>query len=503
MSIEDPSLFRALAVASPVAIFIVQDERLRYVNPAMESLTGYSRATLLQMDPLDLIHPDHREAAEERRRSRLQGGLRLGRHELKVRTYQGSVLWVDLTLAPFEFEGQPALMGTAIDITDRKHLEARMLQGERLHAVGRLAGGIAHDFNNLLLVITGQTERLIEGLAHGDPLASAATAIGEAARRAASLTQQLLAFSQRQTLIARPLNLNEVIADLRGLLQSNLGSGVTLDMDLAASLPPVRADRTRIEQVLINLALNARDAMRGSGRLHIATDTAEVGDGMLTDQPWLRPGRFVRLRMRDTGVGISPEVQEHLFEPFFTTKSPGAGVGLGLASVYGIVKQSGGFVWLDGQSGKGACVTILLPPAEVAVEEVSPARAPVSTRPVVLLVEDEDAVRDLLTTVLQRGGFEVRAAGSAEAALAIEGSFDVLLTDVVLPQMTGPELARVMRERRPNVRVLFMSGYTGHAVLEDSDFDAGRAFIQKPFGSKALVERIRELIDAPYSPQAR
>jgi two-component system cell cycle sensor histidine kinase/response regulator CckA len=479
MSIEEPSLFRALAVASPAAIFIVQGERLRYVNPAMESLTGYARGALLQMDPLELIDPDHREAAEERRRTRIHGALRLGR-----------------------LEGRPALMGTAIDITDRKHLEIRMLQGERLHAVGRLAGGIAHDFNNLLLVITGQTERLTEGLRPGDPLLSAATAIAEAARRAASLTQQLLAFSQRQTLIARPLDLNEVITSLRDLLQSDLGTSVTLELDLGGGLPPVRADRTRIEQVLFNLTLNARDAMRGSGRLQISTDTVEVGDGMLTDLPWLRRGRFVRLRMRDTGVGISAEVQKHLFEPFFTTKSPGAGVGLGLASVYGIVKQSGGFVWLDGEPGIGACVTILLPPAEVAVEDVAPARTPVSTRPVVLLVEDEDAVRDLLTTVLQRGGFEVRAAGSAEAALAVDGTFDVLLTDVVLPHMTGPELARVMRERLPNVRILFMSGYTGHAVLEDSDFDAGRAFIQKPFGSKALVERIRELIDAP-SPQAR
>jgi two-component system, cell cycle sensor histidine kinase and response regulator CckA len=223
----------------------------------------------------------------------------------------------------------------------------------------------------------------------------------------------------------------------------------------------------------------------------------------LEERPWLRTGRYVRLLMSDTGVGMSAEVQKHLFEPFFTTKAPGSGAGLGLASVYGIVKQSGGFVWLDSELGRGTRVTILLPPAETVVEEIPLERAPVSTKPVVLLVEDEDAVRDLLTTVLQRGGFEVRATGSAESALMIDGHFDVLLTDVVLPQMTGPELARVVRERNPHVRILFMSGYTGHAVLEDSDFDAGRAFIQKPFGSKALVERIRELIDAPYSPQAR
>jgi CheY-like chemotaxis protein len=332
---------------------------------------------------------------------------------------------------------------------------------------------------------------------------SAAKAIGDAARRAASLTQQLLAFSQRQTLIARPLPFNEVITGLKELLHGELGGGITIEMNLAAGLPPVRVDRTRIEQVLISLALNARDAMRGSGRLTISTDIVEVDDALMADRPWLRRGRYIRLRMEDTGIGITAEVRKHLFEPFFTTKAPGAGAGLGLASVYGIVKQSGGFVWLDGEPGRGATVTILLPPADVAVEEARPPRSPVSTRPFVLLVEDEDAVRDLLTTVLQRGGFEVRAAGSAEAALAIDGNFDLLLTDVVLPQMTGPELARAMRDRMPSLRVLFMSGYTGHAVLEDSDFDAGRAFIQKPFGSKALLERIRELIDAPYSPQAR
>jgi two-component system cell cycle sensor histidine kinase/response regulator CckA len=490
MTTEESALFRALSAATPAAIFVVQDDRVRFANPAAEKLTGYSQAELTTMNLFTLL-----EGAST--------GAPMGRHEVKLRTREGSLRWIDLTIAPFELDGKPALIGTALDVTDRKHFDLHSVQAERLQAVGRLAGGIAHDFNNLLLVIAGQSEQLADGLASGDPLLPAVTAISDAARRAASLTQQLLAFSQRQTLVPRAVSLASMVEQMRGVLRDTMGSAITVHVDLAAQVPTVRADRAQLERVLINLALNARDAMGGRGQLAISLDTIQVGDAMMVDRPWLRIGRYVRMQLRDSGAGMSEEVQQHLFEPFFTTKPPGTGAGLGLATVYGIVKQSGGFVWVESEVGRGTLVTILLPPVDVIVEDVQPRKAPVSSRPVVLVVEDETAVRDLLVTILKRGGFDVRSADSAEAALAIDDHYDLLLTDVVLPRMTGPDLARAVRERSPQTRVLFMSGYTGNAVLDETDLDAGRAFIQKPFSSKALVDRIRDLIDLTPQPEPR
>jgi len=496
-SLSEPSLgqyetrFRALAEASAAAIFIAQNGKISYANPALAALTGFEPADLLGMDPLELVHAADRAGAEAHRDARDEDGE--AHREVRIHTRTGDECWIDLTTTQVVYESGAAIVGTGIDVTERKRLEQRAQQGQQLEAIGRLAGGVAHDFNNLLMVISGETESLLDRLPHESPLRASLHEIARAADRAASLTQQLLAFGRRQVLIARPVDLNQVVLDLPVLLGAQ-GGGISTH--LTPDLPPVRVDRTRLDQALINLVSNARDAMGNGGSLTIATDIVNADASMREGRPWLPGGRWVRLQMIDTGPGIAPEVLPHVFEPFFSTKSAGPATGLGLSTVYGIVKQSDGFVWIESEPGAGARVTILLPPVQRPAYAPIAAAAPAVVPGRVLLVEDEDGVRHLLATILDRNGFAVSSAPSAETALEMLAStaFDVLLTDVMLPGMTGPELARHVRRQFPNMRVLFMSGYTGDLVPDVAEFGNEGAFIQKPFGSRALMARLRSLL---------
>jgi two-component system, cell cycle sensor histidine kinase and response regulator CckA len=480
---DSEAKFRALAEASPAAIFIAQHDRITYANPMLATLTEYESDELIGMAPVALLRPSD--------------DPRVPASEVRVQTRSGEERWLDLTTAAIVYDGGPAVVGTGIDITDRKRLERRMHQGQRLEAIGRLAGGVAHDFNNLLLVISGETERLLAEMRADDPMRASAEAIGRAAERAAALTEQLLAFGRRQTLIARPVDVNQVVADLEPLIRDAVGPRSRVVLELARNLPPVRVDRARLDQVFVNLVANARDAMgRRRGALTITTDLVTVDDAMREGRAWLPGGTWVRMQVADTGPGIAPDVLPHVFEPFFSTKSAAPGIGLGLSTAYGIVKQSGGYVWIESDPGSGARAVILLPPAETVPEEVPTAAALPTGQPQVLLVDDEEGVRELLGTVLERNGFVVQSAASAEAALQIlsNASFDVLLTDIVLPGMTGIELARRVLAQAPRTRVLFISGYTGDAVLDAADLGAAPNFIQKPFGSRVLVARLRSLL---------
>ena len=492
----DEAKFRALAEASPAAIFIAQDGCITYSNPMLSVLTGREARDLIGVDPVDLVHSSDRASAEARRDARLRGENTGAPFEIRIDTQTGEECWVAVTTTQIVYDGGTAVVGTAIDITDRKRLEQRMQQGQRLEAIGRLAGGVAHDFNNLLMVISGETERLLDGLPYHSPLRTSVDAIGRAAERAASLTQQLLAFGRRQMLIARSVDVNEVVSDVHRILGSD---GPATSVHLTPDLPPVRVDRARLDQVLINLVANAREAMGKLGLLTMTTDLVEVDAAMREGREWLPSGTWVRLQVADTGPGIPADVMPHVFEPFFSTKSGGPATGLGLSTVYGIIKQSDGFVWIDSEPGAGTRVTILLPPARAVAPPATVAPPPAAEAPRVLLVEDEDAVRALVGEILERNGFTVRSAHSAEAALEIlaDSPVDLLLTDVMLPGLTGPELARRARLDAPGLRVLFMSGYTGDAVADAAEFGDERVFIQKPFGSRALVARLRILLADP------
>jgi signal transduction histidine kinase len=363
----------------------------------------------------------------------------------------------------------------------------------QLEAIGRLAGGVAQDFNNLLMIIEGNAERLLTALPEDDPQRGRVAAISAASRRGVVLTQKLLAFGRRQPIMPAPIDLNAIITDCAPLLRRRLGRAVRLVVHLHPDLPQVRVDRAQIVQVLSNLARTAGEAMPAGGTFTITSDITDVDAEMRRSRPWLATGRFVRLQFTDSGAGIEEHSLPHVFEPFFT---PGAsrGDGLDLPSVYGVVKQSGGFIWIDSEVGHGTRITVLLPP--LGVEERSASRAQ-RAAPRVLLVEDDDEVRELLIDVLNSHGLRVTSVGSAEEALAVASpdTFDLLLTDIGLPGATGTELARQIRRRSPHLPVLFISGQSGD-VFDDGELASPRGFLQKPFSSRALVASLQELLQA-------
>ena len=377
-------------------------------------------------------------------------------------------------------------------------------QVQKMEAIGRLAGGVAHDFNNLLTVILGRTQLLLQPLKPQDPLRRGLELIEKTAGRAADLTRQLLAFSRKQVLEPVVLDLNTVTADLKEMLERLIGEDIALDTALAPALGSVKADRSQIEQVILNLVVNARDAMPQGGHLTLESANVNLDAGYVSRHAGARPGPHIMLSVSDTGCGMPPEVQAHIFEPFFTTKEQGKGTGLGMATAYGIVKQSGGYIEVYSEPGRGTAIKIYLPRVAEAPETVErglTAGLPLKGTATILLVEDEEAVRELARDILEGHGYTVLEAGNGgEALLACErhqGSIPLLLTDVVMPQMSGPQLAERLLPLHPEMKVLYMSGYTDDAVIRHGMMDAGIAFIQKPFTPATLMRAVREMLDMP------
>jgi PAS domain S-box-containing protein len=411
----------------------------------------------------------------------------------------GTTFPIEISLRPLTTEAN-TVVAAVRDITVRRQLEDQLRQVQKMEAVGRLAGGVAHDFNNILGVILGHSQILLGGMGPNDPRRARVEQIVSASERAAGLTRQLLAFSRRQVFETRVLDLNETIAVVIKMLERLIGEDVGLTFHPGESLGRVRADPTQIEQVLMNLAVNARDAMPDGGRLVIETSNAEIDDGYVRLHAGAAAGRYVCMAVTDTGHGMTKDVQARIFEPFFTTKEPGRGTGLGLATVYGVVKQSEGFIYVYSEPGHGTTFKIYLPAVEGEVEraaEPPPARRGSET---VLLVEDEEGLRELIAELLVENGYHVLAAEhpskAIETAERYEGVIHLLLTDVVMPQMNGRDLASRVKERRPDVRVLFMSGYTEEAIAHRGVLEAGSSLISKPFTQEALTRKLRDLLDS-------
>ncbi len=447
-------------------------------------------------DWLALVHPDDRArvraAFEDAARDAAPGRGRPIEHRLD--SPGGDVRRIELRLRALDAPGERRVLGVALDVTARRRLEEDLVQAQKMESVGRLAGGIAHDFNNLLTTILGLGESLAGELPPGDPMRADLEAIGEAARHAAGLTRQLLAFSRKQRLEARPLRLDECCRDFAGVLERTIGEDVRLAWRLGP-VPPVLADRAQIQQVLVNLVVNARDAMPGGGE--VAIETAEA-DGA-TDG--IAAGRWVRVRVSDTGTGMSPEIARRAFEPFFTTKDTGKGTGLGLATVYGIVKQHAGHTAIRSERGRGTSVSVYLRPAPKLAPD-PPVKAPAATvrlagTETVLVVDDEPGVRHVVRSALSRLGYTVLEAPSGADALELLGraarAVDLLLTDVAMPGMGGRELARRFREACPAVRVVYMSGYAG----DPDALGEGAIYVQKPATAAELAARVRDALDAP------
>jgi hypothetical protein len=397
---------------------------------------------------------------------------------------------------------EPIFEGIVEDITDRKNLEEHLRQAQKMESVGLLAGGIAHDFNNLLTAINGYSELLLSSNNLHDGLRRELEEIRKAGDRAAQLTQQLLAFSRKQILQPQLLDLNAVVGNVDRLLRRLIGEDVELITVLSPDLGRIKADPGQVEQVIMNLAVNARDAMPKGGRLTIETANVELDEDYVSRHVTVVPGRYVLLAMSDTGVGMEAPVLRRIFEPFFTTKELGKGTGMGLSTVYGIVKQSGGYIWVYSEPGQGTSFKVYFPQVgDAAASDASRTQLPELARgsETILVVEDEETVRHLILAVLRRRGYQTLEARQAQEALEFAekhpGPIHVMLTDVVMPKMSGRELANQLATLRPEAKILFMSGYATNAIIHHGVLDPGTAFLQKPFTPDALVRKIRQILD--------
>ena len=462
------------------------------INKVAEHLIGYTREEILKMNLFEIVAPEYHEKARQLIDTTLAGDGETT-HDLEILSKGGSRVAFEVSARLIYQNGvRIGVQGIARDVTERKHLEAQLQQSQKLEAVGQLAGGVAHDFNNLLTVILGYSEMLLRRPNIDDPVYRSLEEIKKAGERASSLTRQLLAFSRKQVLQPKVIDLNSVVAEMLKLLLRLIGEDLELVTDLKPSPARIKADPGQIGQVLVNLAVNARDAMPRGGKLIIKTENVDV-DG----QPHLM------LTVSDTGHGMDAETQAHVFEPFFTTKPAGEGSGLGLATVYGIVKQSGGNIWLNSEPGKGTTFRIYLPRVDdVAVEPENAGKQPIPKgTETLLLVEDEEQVRRIITEVLERQGYNVLAAINGEEALKIaqdqEIEIHLLLTDVVMPHMGGRELAEALSKSRPQLKVLYMSGYTDDAIVRHGLMEETLNFLQKPFDSVMVARKVREVLDSP------
>ena len=472
---------------------------LTSANPTATRLLGYSRAELLERTVWSLLSAGEREGAMAHFQ-RMLAGESPGPLECWLDTKWGGTLLVEVNASIVYKDGQPvAVQGILRDVTERHRLERQLLQAQKMEAIGRLAGGVAHDFNNLLTVINGYSDMLIRDLPEDDPDRPAIEEIRAAGERAAAFTKQLLAFGRRQISRPRPLDLNAVIRDAAQMLQRLIGEEITLETSLEPALDAVEADPGQIHQVLLNLSINARDAMTDGGVLTIATANARFEAG--TAPHGCQAGAYVTLMVADTGVGMDEETMRHLFEPFFTTKPDGFGTGLGLATIYGIVEQSGGSIQVHSEPGKGCRFDIYLPRAEGPVEPATPAaiEAPGPGRELtVLVVEDQQSVRGLAARALRDCGYNVIEAGGGEEALAlartIQDVCQLVVTDVVMPGMSGKDMADELRAIWPEVKVLFMSGYPNEVLLRHGLMDGEIDYLEKPFTPAGLAAKVREVM---------
>ncbi len=478
---------------------------MRYASPALTPATGWEQEQMVGYNPIERVHPDDRASVLQIFRDILKEPGET--HRVQYRSQHADGSWRTLLSAARNLLDDPSVNGivvTSRDVTEWVELQARLQQSQRIEAVGRLAGGVAHDFNNLLTVIRGNAQALLAAGRLPDALREEMDEIAQAADRAATLTRQLLAFSRQQVLQPRVLDLNTVVRGLWTLLQRLVGEGVTLDLHAGESLGAVTADPVQVEQVLINLAVNARDAMPDGGRLHIETESVTADAEFARQHEPMSAGPYVRLQVSDTGTGMDATTMARAFDPFFTTKSMGHGTGMGLATVYGIVKQSGGYIWVESTLGVGTTFTIYFPVSAPAVRVITPqgpARELRRGSETILVVEDEELVRSMARRTLEREGYRVHEAANGVEGLAVATqlgeALDLLLTDMVMPEMGGRELAATLRVERPSLSILFMSGYTHE---RDSELESGEGishFLHKPFTLHELKERVRLMLDAP------
>jgi two-component system, cell cycle sensor histidine kinase and response regulator CckA len=504
--LERNELFHLITENAEDMIAVVDFDGNRiYNSPAYQRVLGYTADELRNSKPHEQIHPDDRANLVTAALEAQQGGV--GRRvEYRMSHKDGSWRLLESTASVVPSKSGPATKMVIVnrDITERRQLEEKFRQAHKMEAIGRLSGGIAHDFNNLLGVIIGYAEILQERLVESDPLRVSADEIVKAGKRAASLTRQLLAFSRQQILEPEVLDLNEIVADIEKMLRRVIGEDIELGADLDPGLGHVKADRGQLEQLFLNLAVNARDAMPDGGRLLIETRSFEMSEEYVRSYPYpVKTGFYARVTVKDTGMGMDADVQARIFEPFFTTKEKGKGTGLGLSTVYGVVKQSGGYIEVHSEIGKGAAFAIYFPTVQETVSRTKPhqtSRSATVAHETILLVEDEDSLRTLSRNLLELSGYTVIEARNGNEALAIAksgtGRIHLLLTDIVMPGISGRELAKRLLIEMPQLKVVYMSGYAGQSVGDNDVFGKNAHYLQKPFSRENLAQKVRDALES-------
>ncbi len=493
--------FHVLVTNAPIGIFILRGLKFVMVNPGFENITGYKAEEILGRDSLSLVVPEYRRMVRQKALKMLKGELDLP-IEFPIIIKNGETKWVMEKITSTIYQDQRTALGYFLDISERKNLESQFLQAQKMEAVGRLAGGVAHDFNNMLNVVIGYCELMSRDLSPQDPLVGYLAEIRKAAERAASLTDQLLAFSRKKISVLKFMNLNDHLAGMQTLIERLIGEDIEVLLVLDPALGTVKTDPAHIDQIVMNLVINARDAMPMGGKLTIETANVYLDESYTDSHSYVIPGPYVMLAISDSGQGMDAATRERIFEPFFTTKEMGHGAGLGLSTVYGIVKQSGGHIQVYSEIGAGATFKIYLPQVEEAVSvvpETKPTTLNLHGSETILVVEDEEVLRDLIDRSLKLYGYTVLSARNGGDALLLcenhPARIHILLTDVVMPQMNGRDLAGRLRTLRPDLKVLFMSGYTDNVIVHHGILEPEISFIQKPFRLTELLEKIREILE--------
>jgi two-component system, cell cycle sensor histidine kinase and response regulator CckA len=511
--IKSEARYRALFECAAEGIVIIENHtgKFKYANPAFCQMLRYSEYELKDMTAKD-IHTDEMlkyviTEIEAHRRD----GKSVTQHDIEFVRKDGTNLYADVVTTPdILIDGTSCGAAFFIDITKRKvaedekkKLEAQLWQSQKMEAVGRLSGGIAHDFNNILTVIIANAEMALMGGGKEDLQKGLIEAIKDAGGRAAILIRQLLAFSRRQVFQAEVFNLNDVVFEMNKMLKRLIGEDIELKTYLSPEPEMIETDRGQVEQIIMNLAVNAKDAMPGGGKITIETAGVVLDEEYIHSHVPMKPGRYEMLVISDTGTGMTEEVKSHIFEPFFTTKEKGKGTGLGLAIVYGIVKQSNGYIWVYSEPGKGTSFKIYFPSVDKPAGSIEKTKKEVQESiggsETILVVEDDGMIREIIKKILNKSGYRILSAADSKEAIHIseehEEKIALMLTDVVLPGMGGRELADLLVEKRPDMKVLYMSGYTDDAIVHHGILEKGLFFMQKPFTSNVLKEKIREVLD--------
>jgi PAS domain S-box-containing protein len=498
---ESEKKFRMLADTAAASIFVYRDTTFLFVNATSQKMTGYSQEELLRMNFWEVVHPDYRALVRQRADARLRGDDVLSRYEFKIVTKLGEERWVDFTSGIIEFEGRRAVLGTAYDVTERRKLEDQVRQSQKIEAVGQLAGGVAHDFNNILTAIIGYGTIIKMKLPERDQLRTFVEQILTSAERAASLTKGLLAFSRKQVIQPHPVKIDEIITGVGHLITRLIGEDIDLNIQSGCGETAILADPGQIEQVLMNLATNARDAMPDGGALTIATDRVDLDWYFIATHGFGVAGSYVLITATDTGVGMDRKTQERIFEPFFTTKEVGKGTGLGLAVVYGIIKQHDGYITVYSDPGKGTTYKIYLPITQATIEQTRTSNT-ANVRggsETILVAEDDEVVRVLTVKLLTEAGYRVVEASNGEEAVRKykeqKDAIRLLVLDVVMPRKNGKEAYDEICGIRPDIKAIFMSGHAGDVFERKHIIGERFNIIMKPVSPSSLLQKVREVLD--------